>query len=151
MRRPRRLVVLFLLVGIALVAPLTRSHRIATQENLDKVKLGMSRAEVEAVLGRASEEWDPVEMTFLSPSAEPESQRASSPVVLYYADNGFWHIPRDKMVVELDQTGHVERANIKRAPPDTRSPWEKTCDQVDYITWKVVWHGTPQRVSGGIQ
>jgi SmpA / OmlA family len=130
--------VLFLLVGIALVAPLTRSRSIVTQENLAKVKLGMSREEVEAVLGQpraAIKDFD-----VRSGSISKSTLTHHVPVDLEYYDENLWHwhgSDHNRMVVVLDDMDIVTNKLIRPALPDNRNFREKVRDEAEYLWSKL--------------
>jgi hypothetical protein len=101
--------------------------KVASIASLNKVKLGMTRTEVEAALGEPSSEL-PHSGGLHGPYRPPS---------LYYYDSSFWCGDRDSIVVQFDETGRVSQKDIFKAGPDTRSLREKFWDQLKYMQYRL--------------
>jgi len=103
-------------VGLAFVIPALRPPRPGvTKENFDRIEIGMTRAEVEAILGPPTEDFAGV---------------------VAFANNGFdgtiWENDRaDEAQIRFDENNSVKTKNWDEWPDD-RGVFEKLMDQLPW-------------------
>lgn len=120
---PRRRLALLLALSLlaastlALLLPVQGSR--VTQANLEKIQVGMTMDEVQAILGRPSRPAYPY----------PSGARPRGPIH-EFADDRFWKTSRDVIVVHFDLEGRVETRYLAKLGPDNRYLWERLRDSL---------------------
>jgi outer membrane protein assembly factor BamE (lipoprotein component of BamABCDE complex) len=105
----------FLSVGVAVAAGYPTREPVVSQANLSRIKRGMTRSEVEAILGKAAA------------NVSMPSHPGARLVIASYGGDGR---SSDALVVQFDDNGVVEMSWIEPCRPDDRSLWERLRDRV---------------------
>jgi SmpA / OmlA family len=124
-RRRLLLLALLLIAGLVAAVLLFPHRRVVTQEYLERVNPGMTREQVEALLGK------PFEVV--------SAARPNGPPSLVYCDETFWAGSKDVLIVNFNENGRAAGREILWARPDPRSLSEKLRDQMYYLRMKLGW------------
>jgi SmpA / OmlA family len=122
----KRLAFLSVGVGVAVAAGYPTREPLVSEANLSRIKRGMTRAEVQAILGKPQLEF-PRTIPSLPPSfVISESMLGAS----FYRDTGLFCPSSNALVVRFDDNGVVEECCIRPVLPDDRSLRERLRDRV---------------------
>jgi hypothetical protein len=91
-----------------------------TEANFAKIREGMTRQEVEAILGK------PLSMEL----PYPNDHRPARVGITYNRDQGFWRTSLDQFVIDIERKrGTVCRTYIFEGGPDKRGVWQRIEDE----------------------
>ena len=129
MRRPLLisilvLAILLLGVGIALVALRARSHPLVNRANYERIAVGMSRAEVEQILGVPNDELPPLATVYIATDEEAFNRNPKAALPDYWA-GGSHHIS-----VLFDKDDRVAAKYYKR--DDDAPVWDRLLDALGW-------------------
>jgi hypothetical protein len=110
-------------LGLAITAYFVLGSRepLVSETNVQRIKVGMSEADVKGVLG------EPPGGLSVRPHFIPGPARMRE---TFYWDESLLRRSKDALVVAFDNDGVVDRCWIAHHPPDDRSVWERLRDRV---------------------
>lgn len=130
MRRWLCLLALCLAAGLAAFLVLCSRPPLVSEANLRRIEVGMSKSEVEAILGKP---------TFAFGLYCIPVGTASGPEALTYCDNSLFRQSFDEFIVYLDEDGLVAGCHVNRGGPDKRSLSDRLRDRVAELRASVGW------------
>lgn len=128
------LLCLALAVGIAVL--LTTREPVVCEAHLRRIRLGMTKAEVEAVLGKPQQELFPLLIS--GPATKLYSPDDAPSGATFYWDDGLLRRNQDILVVSFNN-GVVDDCGISARPPDDRSLWQRVRDRAAELRAVVGW------------
>jgi hypothetical protein len=139
-KRPWACLLLYCLGLVFAIYLVSTCQSFVFEARLRRIKVGMSTAEVEAILGRPQ----PDSPDFLSPfeliscfPSDPFTENSKAGIVFYW-DNSLLRRRLDCLWVHFDYDGVVDDYRVFLKGPDDRTLWRRLRDRFDELR---AWHG----------